>query len=64
MSVLTEDLIIPGTQRLCPDGGSCHHDCAALACFRVHWCGPLSGIFPGGTWPEHVVARYANGGTL
>jgi hypothetical protein len=35
----------------CPDGGACHHQCAT-GCFRVEHCEPLSGVFPGNTWPK------------
>jgi hypothetical protein len=39
----------------CPDGGTCHHQCAARAlCFRVTECGPLSGVYPGDRWPADV----------
>jgi hypothetical protein len=34
----------------CPDGGACHHQCLAR-CFRVQYCGPLSGIYPNDLWP-------------
>jgi hypothetical protein len=34
----------------CPDGGACHHGCEG-SCWRVSWCGPLSGVFPGDRWP-------------
>jgi hypothetical protein len=41
-------------RRECPDGGTCHHDCAPSArCFRVETSGPLSGVFPGDEWPAH-----------
>lgn len=36
----------------CPDGGSCHHGCAEGNCFRVGFCGPLSGVYPSDLWPE------------
>lgn len=45
------------TDRQCPDGGTCHHDCARV-CFRVTAAGPLSGVFPDDTWPENVVAEH------
>lgn len=36
----------------CPDGGTCHHECPSVgACFRVAWCGPLTGTYPGDDWP-------------
>lgn len=41
----------------CPDGGYCHHDCAALyrgACWRVSNAGPLSGVYVGDAWPARV----------
>lgn len=34
----------------CPDGGRCHHRCAA-SCFRVKTCSPLSGVYPDDRWP-------------
>jgi hypothetical protein len=40
--------------RVCPDGGTCHHSCTRPTCFRVEHCGPLSGVFPGDEWPEGV----------
>jgi hypothetical protein len=43
------------SDRECPDGGACHHDCTR-GCFRVAWAGPLSGVFPGDTWPAEIVA--------
>ena len=42
----------------CPDGGACHHGCR-LDCFRVHGCGPLSGVFPDDKWPAHVLSNPA-----
>ena len=36
--------------RLCPDKGTCHHDCT-MHCWRALNCGPLSNIFPGDRWP-------------
>jgi hypothetical protein len=38
----------------CPDGGSCHHGCEAGNCFRVGFCGPLTGVFEGDQWPPDV----------
>jgi hypothetical protein len=39
----------------CPDGGTCHHQCASpRVCFRVTECGPLSGVYPGDRWPADV----------
>ncbi|MFC9432755.1 hypothetical protein [Nocardia sp. NPDC057030] len=49
----------PNETHLCPDGGTCHHVCAPADCFRVRCCGPLSGVFPGDTWPADVEARVA-----
>lgn len=46
-------------RKKCPDGGTCHHQCAEK-CFRVNTCEPLSGVFPGDTWPEGVRAQHAN----
>lgn len=42
---------IAGT--ICPDGGACHHECE-LACFRVSFCGPLSGVYPRDEWPKNL----------
>lgn len=42
----------------CPDGGACHHGCAATECFRVIGAGPLSGVFPGDRWPAAIKAAY------
>jgi hypothetical protein len=50
--------------RACPDQGRCHHECPPGACFRVHCCGPLSGTYPGDTWPAEVRAAYEPGGWL
>lgn len=49
------------TDRLtCPDDGTCHHECPSVAaCFRVAFCGPLSGSFPGDRWPEGMEAAAA-----
>jgi hypothetical protein len=44
----------------CPDDGRCWHDCKDKECFRVHCCGPLSGIYPDNQWPEHIVATFGN----
>lgn len=39
----------------CPDGGTCHHECAASSCFRVKHAGPLSAAgYPGNSWPEAI----------
>lgn len=48
----------PGVPWPCPDGGVCHHECAVAACFRVRYCGPLSGIFPENQWPEETTGQY------
>jgi hypothetical protein len=45
------------SDRECPDGGACHHGCTT-GCFRVAWAGPLSGVFPGDTWPAGIIAEY------
>jgi NTP pyrophosphatase (non-canonical NTP hydrolase) len=51
--------------RSCPDGGTCHHLCRQDgSCFRVRYCGPLSGVFPGDSWPEDVRAAEAGGEAL
>lgn len=39
----------------CPDGGTCHHQCASGSltdCFRVSACAPLSGVYVNDRWPE------------
>jgi len=43
-------------KRACPDGGVCHHECEQRGdgCFRVAFCGPLSNVYPGDTWPDTV----------
>lgn len=41
--------------RPCPDQGRCHHECGAGPCWRVQSCGPLSGVYPGNTWPADVI---------
>lgn len=41
----------------CPDGGTCHHQCGEK-CHRVATCEPLSGVFPGDTWPEGIHAQH------
>ena len=42
----------------CPDGGTCHHGCnlsrPKSPCWRVRYCGPLSGVFPGDEWPADL----------
>lgn len=45
-------------RRTCPDGGTCHHGCAASECFRVTHAGPLSGVFPLDRWPDSTRAAY------
>lgn len=40
----------------CPDEGACHHDCLH-ACWRVEHAEPLSGVYPGDKWPQHVLWR-------
>lgn len=64
MSEMISELVAEQAQRTsagapsadCPDGGSCHHLCAmrSVTCFRVRYCGPLSGVFPGNIWPEAI----------
>jgi hypothetical protein len=45
----------------CPDGGACHHECAAsasAACFRVQCAGPLSWAgFEHNRWPDDIRVR-------
>lgn len=45
--------------RRCPDGGKCHHSCAGEDCFRVRYCGPLSGRWKDDRWPKRVRDRVA-----
>lgn len=40
--------------RVCPDGGTCHHSCKMTECFRVRSCSPLSGVYPSNEWPVRV----------
>lgn len=48
----------------CPDGGKCHHGCTT-GCWRVSYCGPLSGVYPGDRWPADVRDAHAEtDGTL
>lgn len=35
---------------LCPDGGTCHHECRE-PCWRRENAAPLAGVFPGDAWP-------------
>lgn len=42
------------SDRICPDGGVCHHWCQGLDCFRTRCCEPLSGIYPNDRWPEGI----------
>ena len=44
----------------CPDGGTCHHECAIQDCFRVACCGPLSGVYPNDQWPASVVLDFSD----
>lgn len=32
----------------------------AAACFRVLYCGPLSNVYPGDSWPDEVRAEHAD----
>lgn len=54
----TENYAPQALRRACPDDGVCHHACAAAECFRVRACGPLSNVFPGDRWPDHVLAAH------
>lgn len=45
-------------RRLCPDTGTCHHDCPLDACFRVHNCGPFTDVYPDDDWPTLIVAKF------
>ena len=47
-------------KKLCPDGGTCHHDCNDQ-CWRVGACGPLSGVYPDDDWPADVMDEHAPG---
>lgn len=59
----TENTTMPATTApSCPDGGTCHHQCAGR-CFRVATCEPLSGVFPGDTWPEGIHAQHTQDAT-
>lgn len=49
------------TINTCPDGGTCHHLCEVGRCFRVQCCGPLSGVFAGNQWPQHILRMYGAG---
>lgn len=51
-------------RRLCPDAGTCHHRCEPDQCFRVHTCGPLSGVFPDDVWPAALRIGFKPGGVL
>lgn len=42
----------PPADRLCPDGGTCHHVCQPGECWRVHNAEPLSGY--GDEWPPEI----------
>ena len=46
------------SDRECPDGGTCHHECSPPACFRVKCCGPLSGVYPRDEWPADIRTRH------
>jgi hypothetical protein len=39
-------------QPVCPDGGTCHHECQGRDCFRVDCCEPLSGVYVDDEWPK------------
>lgn len=59
----------------CPDGGTCHHDCAGEgdpitamivggthppgSCFRVRTCEPLSDVYPNDQWPPDILTAHA-----
>lgn len=47
------------TSQTCPDSGICHHMCEedGNGCFRVGFCGPLSGVFPNNEWPQQIVEQ-------
>ena len=63
---MAEPTHAPGAQRPCPDDGRCHHGCGEAPCFRVGFCGPLSGVYPNDQWPTEVTAAEAAraGGTV
>lgn len=45
---------------LCPDTGTCHHECVG-GCFRVMCCAPLSAAhFPDDKWPAGCVEVYGD----
>jgi len=45
----------PPSRSRCPDDGRCHHDCGAGPCFRVRYCGPLTGVYRDDVWPDYVI---------
>lgn len=47
---------------MCPDQGTCHHECGAGECFRVHNAGPLSEY--GEDWTDEDRAKYKDGGHI
>jgi len=69
-SAVTDHAVVapsrPGLGHPCPDGGTCHHECAGTAegaaglpCFRVLHAGPLTGAFEGDEWPAEIVEHHA-----
>ncbi len=38
------------SDRVCPDDGTCHHDCGSGGCFRVACCVPLTAY--GEVWSD------------
>lgn len=50
-----EEVRPTGLRTICPDGGTCHHQCGvSQICFRVDCCEPLSGVYPNDEWPLGV----------
>jgi hypothetical protein len=46
----------PSKSPVCPDGGTCHHECQGRDCFRVDCCEPLSDVYVDDKWPEGLAA--------
>jgi hypothetical protein len=49
-----------GDSRLCPDDGTCHHDCDEGYCFRVEYCEPLTAAGWGDRWPTSIRRIYGD----
>jgi len=57
---LLEESSDAGKRKKCPDGGTCHHECKDK-CWRVSYCGPLSGVFPNDDWPSDIKIEHKDG---